>query len=94
MLVLWVDLYNGADRAQGRGGHCRHGVESGAGRGIAFILSGFTDKQPELLTAALSGLRLQPSEQALEQAMTVSCAGLRTASERCLSVNWDKPWRA
>ena len=51
------------------------GLRVGLDEGLRLSLSGFTDKQPELLTAALNGLRLE-SEQALDQAIDRFVRGL------------------
>lgn len=45
------------------------GLSLGTDEGIQLWVSGFTDKQPELLNAALKGLRVNPSEQSLAQAV-------------------------
>ena len=77
MLVLWVDLYNLEQTAlRDEAGIAGMGLRVGLDEGLRLSLSGFTDKQPELLTAALNGLRLEPSEQALEQAIDRFVRGL------------------
>jgi protease-3 len=45
--------------------------------GLRISISGFTDKQPELLAAALSALRVSPDEQALTQALDRFSRGLQ-----------------
>ena len=50
--------------------------------GLRISISGFTDKQPELLAAALSALRVSPDEQALTQALDRFFAGVAKSQAR------------
>ena len=52
------------------------GLSLGLDEGLRLSISGFTDKQPELLTAALAGLRVDPDQQALDQAIDRFVRGL------------------
>lgn len=70
LLALWQDLYSLqqsalATEAAIAGMHLRFN----AGSGIALTVSGFTDKQPQLLTQALAGLQLQTDEASFAQAV-------------------------
>ena len=57
-------LQSGTNGAQQRSRYCRHGTQVGLDQGLRLSLSGFTDKQPELLAAALKGLRIKPTQRA------------------------------
>lgn len=77
MLLLWSDLYNLEQTAlSNEAGIAGMGLSVGLNEGLRLSLSGFTDKQPELLAAALAGLRVKPSEQALDQAIDRFIRGL------------------
>ena len=70
MLVLWSDLYNLAQTALiNEAAIAGMGLSLALDEGLRLSLSGFTDKQPELLSAALAGLKVNPDEQALQQAI-------------------------
>ena len=70
MLVLWADLFRLQQTALiNEAGIAGMGLSLGTDEGIQLWVSGFTDKQPELLNAALRGLRVNPSEQSLAQAV-------------------------
>ena len=70
MLVLWADLFGLQQTALiNEAGIAGMGLSLGTDEGIQLWVSGFTDKQPELLNAALKGLRVNPSEQSLAQAV-------------------------
>ena len=70
MLVLWADLFRLQQTALiNEAGIAGMGLSLGTDEGIQLWVSGFTDKQPELLNAALKGLRVNPSEQSLAQAV-------------------------
>ena len=77
MLVLWTDLYNLAQTALiNEAGIAGMGLNLALDEGLRLTLSGFTDKQPELLSAALAGLRVSPDEQSLQQAIDRLVRGL------------------
>ncbi|MEK9656685.1 MAG: insulinase family protein, partial [Halieaceae bacterium] len=77
MLVLWSDLYNLAQTALiNEAGIAGMGLNLALDQGLRLTLSGFTDKQPELLSAALAGLNVNPDEQALQQAIDRLLRGL------------------
>ncbi len=77
MLVLWSDLYNLAQTALiNEAGIAGMGLNLALDQGLRLTLSGFTDKQPDLLAAALSGLSVNPDEQALQQAIDRLLRGL------------------
>jgi protease-3 len=77
MLVLWSDLYNLAQTALiNEAGIAGMGLSLALDQGLRLTLSGFTDKQPELLSAALAGLNVNPDEQALQQAIDRLLRGL------------------
>jgi len=70
MLVLWADLFRLQQTALiNEAGIAGMGLSLGTDEGIQLWVSGFTDKQPQLLNAALTGLRVNPSEQSLSQAV-------------------------
>jgi len=67
---LWVDLYQLEQTAlttEAAIAGMSLGVSGSTG--IQLSISGFTDKQPELLRQSLAGLRINPTEQALSQAV-------------------------
>lgn len=77
---LWVDLYQLEQTAlttEAAIAGMSLGVSGSAG--IKLSISGFTDKQPELLRQSLAGLRINPSEQALSQAVDRYLRGLSNA---------------
>lgn len=77
MLVLWADLYGLQNTALiNEAGIAGMGLSLGSEQGLRLSLSGFTDKQPQLLREALSGLRAAPSDQALSQAKDRFLRGL------------------
>ena len=77
MLVLWADLYNLAQTALiNEAGIAGMGLDLALDQGLRLTLSGFTDKQPDLLAAALAGLTVSPDEQALQQAIDRLLRGL------------------
>lgn len=70
MLALWADLYRLEQTALiTEAGIAGMGLSMRADEGLRLSLSGFTDKQAELLSAGLAGLRVAPSEQQLDQAL-------------------------
>lgn len=70
MLVLWTDLYNLEQTPLiNEAGIAGMGLGLALDEGLRLTLSGFTDKQPELLSAALAGLNVSPDEQTLQQAI-------------------------
>lgn len=77
MLVLWSDLYGLQQTALiNEAGIAGMGLNLGLDEGLRLSLSGFTDKQPQLLNQALAGLRVDPSDQALSQAKDRFLRGL------------------
>ena len=77
MLVLWSDLYNLAQTALiNEAAIAGMGLSLALDEGLRLSLSGFTDKQPELLGLALAGLNVNPDEQALQQAIDRLLRGL------------------
>ena len=78
MMVLWADLYNLNETALiTEAGIAGMGLGLQLDEGLRISISGFTDKQPELLAAALSALRVSPDEQALTQALDRFSRGLQ-----------------
>ena len=76
-LLLWSDLYNLEQTAlSNEAGIAGMGLSVGLDQGLRLSLSGFTDKQPELLAAALKGLRIKPTQQGLDQAIDRFMRGL------------------
>ena len=58
MMVLWADLYNLNETALiTEAGIAGMGLSLQLDEGLRISISGFTDKQPELLATALSALR-------------------------------------
>jgi protease-3 len=77
MLLLWSDLYNLAQTALiNEAAIAGMGLSLALDEGLRLSLSGFTDKQPKLLSAALAGLNVNPDEQALQQAIDRLLRGL------------------
>ena len=77
VLLLWSDLYNLDQTAlMNEAGIAGMGLNIGLDQGLRLSVSGFTDKQPELIAAALSGLRIDPTKQALDQAIDRFVRGL------------------
>ena len=77
MMVLWSDLYGLQQTALiNEASIAGMGLSLGLDEGLRLSISGFTDKQPELLTAALAGLRVDPDQQALDQAIDRFVRGL------------------
>ena len=77
MMVLWSDLYGLQQTALiNEASIAGMGLSLGLDEGLRLSISGFTDKQPELLTAALAGLRVNPDQQALDQAIDRFVRGL------------------
>ena len=78
MMVLWADLYNLNETALiTEAGIAGMGLSLQLDEGLRISISGFTDKQPELLATALSALRVSPDEQALTQALDRFSRGLQ-----------------
>jgi protease-3 len=78
MMVLWADLYNLNETALiTEAGIAGMGLSLQLDEGLRISISGFTDKQPELLAAALAALRVSPDEQALTQALDRFLRGLQ-----------------
>jgi len=78
MMVLWADLYNLNETALiTEAGIAGMGLSLQLDEGLRISVSGFTDKQPELLAAALAALRVSPDEQALTQALDRFLRGLQ-----------------
>ena len=78
MMVLWADLYNLNETALiTEAGIAGMGLSVQLDEGLRISISGFTDKQPELLATALSALRVSPDEQALTQALDRFSRGLQ-----------------
>ncbi len=78
MMVLWADLYNLNETALiTEAGIAGMGLSLQLDEGLRISISGFTDKQPELLAAALAALRVSPDEQALTQALDRFSRGLQ-----------------
>ena len=77
MLVLWSDLY-GIQQTPliNEAGIAGMGLNLALDQGLRLSISGFTDKQPQLLKAALAGLRVNPDEQALSQVLDRFVRGL------------------
>ena len=76
-LLLWSDLYNLEQTAlSNEAGIAGMGLSVGLDQGLRLSLSGFTDKQPELLAAAHKGLRIKPTQQGLDQAIDRFMRGL------------------
>jgi protease-3 len=80
LLALWEDLYQLSQTAlfteasiAGMGGSVS------VAEGLRLTVSGFTDKQPELISKALAGLRITPTEQELAQAVDRFLRGLQNA---------------
>lgn len=80
LLALWEDLYRLSQTALFTEASIA-GMNGGvsAAEGLRLTISGFTDKQPELMRAALAGLRIAPSEQELQQAVDRFLRGLQNA---------------
>ena len=77
VLLIWSDLYNLEQTALiNEAGIAGMGLNVGLDEGLRLSVSGFTDKQPELIAAALDGLRVDPTEQALDQAIDRFVRGL------------------
>ena len=76
MLLLWSDLYNLEQTALSNEAGIAGRDSIGLGSGAKVVVVGFTDKQPELLAAALKGLRLKPTQQGLDQAIDRFMRGL------------------
>ena len=77
VLLLWSDLYNLEQTAlRNEAAIAGMGISVELNQGLRLSLSGFTDKQPELLAAALAGLRMKPTQQALSQAIDRFIRGL------------------
>ena len=77
MMVLWSDLYGLQQTALiNEASIAGMGLSLGLDEGLRLSISGFTDKQPELLSAALAGLRVNPDQQALDQAIDRFVRGL------------------
>ncbi len=69
-LSLWESLYNLKQaRLATEASVAGMSLSMSAGSGISLTMSGFTDKQPELLSRALSGLRVEASELEFGQAV-------------------------
>lgn len=78
MMVLWADLYNLNETALiTEAGIAGMGLNLQLDEGLRISISGFTDKQPKLLAAALAALRVSPDEQALTQAVDRFLRGLQ-----------------
>ena len=80
LLALWEDLYQLSQTKlfteasiAGMSGNVS------VAEGLRLTVSGFTDKQPELVSKALAGLRVAPTEQELSQAVDRFLRGLQNA---------------
>ena len=69
-LSLWESLYNLKQaRLATEASVAGMSLSMSAGSGVSLTMSGFTDKQPELLSRALAGLRVEASELEFGQAV-------------------------
>ena len=69
-LALWESLYNLKQaRLATEASVAGMSLSMSAGSGVSLTMSGFTDKQPELLSRALAGLRVEATELELGQAV-------------------------
>jgi len=80
MYALWTDLYNLSQTTLfTEAGIAGMNVGASSGFGLRLTLSGFTDKQPELLQRAVEALRIKPTARELEQAIDRYLRGLDNA---------------
>ena len=69
-LSLWESLYNLKQaRLATEASVAGMSLSMSAGSGVSLTMSGFTDKQPELLSRALAGLRVEATELEFGQAV-------------------------
>ncbi len=78
LMALWDDLYSMAQRTLFTEASIA-GMSAGmsTANGIKLTFSGFTDKQPVLIEQALDALRIQPTDEALAQAVDRFVRGIR-----------------
>ncbi len=80
MYALWTDLYNLSQTTLfTEASVAGMNVGASSGFGLRFTVSGFTDKQPELLKRAADALRITPTALELEQAVDRYLRGLENA---------------
>lgn len=80
MYALWTDLYNLSQTTLfTEASVAGMNVGASSGFGLRFTVSGFTDKQPELLKRAAEALRITPTALELEQAVDRYLRGLENA---------------
>ena len=80
MYALWTDLYNLSQMTLfTEASIAGMNVGASSGFGLRFTVSGFTNKQPELLKRAAEALRIQPTSLELEQAVDRYLRGLENA---------------
>jgi len=80
LMALWDDLYSMAQRTLFTEASIA-GMSAGmsTANGVKLTFSGFTDKQPVLIEQALDALRIQPSDEALAQAVDRFVRGIRNS---------------
>ncbi|NVK55563.1 MAG: insulinase family protein [Alteromonadaceae bacterium] len=83
MTALWTDLYNLQQSAlMTEAGIAGMSMRLNDGNGISLSIGGFTDKQPELLSAALDALVVDVNEQNFAQAVDRYIRGLQNQGKR------------
>lgn len=58
------------------------GLRLGVNSGLILTISGFTDKQGALLSQALDGLKVQPNQKQLEQAVDRYIRNIQNQSQQ------------
>ena len=80
MYALWTDLFNLSQTTLfTEASIAGMNVGASSGFGLRITMSGFTDKQPELLQRAAEALRIKPTTLELEQAVDRYLRGLENA---------------
>lgn len=80
LMALWDDLYSMTQRTLfTEASIAGMSAAMSTANGVKLTFSGFTDKQPLLIEQALDALRIQPSDEALAQAVDRFVRGIRNS---------------